>query len=76
MLPAAPDPATEHVVTRLTYRVRVSESGSGTSRRRWFGLLVLASAAIGAVAAGRQVAMRRADREFEVRLRSTDANRD
>ena len=43
MLPAAPDPATEHVVTHLTYRVRVSESGSGTSRRRWFGLLVLAS---------------------------------
>jgi hypothetical protein len=76
MLPAARGQATERSVTRLTYRVQVSDSGAGSSRRRWFGLLVLASAAIGAVAAGREVAMRRADREFEVRLRSTDANRD
>ena len=76
MLPAPRGPATEHAPARLTYRVQVSESGGSSRGRRWFGLLVLASAAIGAVAAGRQVAMQRADREFEVRLRSTDANRD
>jgi len=76
MLPAARRPATKHTPSVVTYRVRVSDSGRTAKRRRWFGLLVLASAAIGAVAAGRQVAMQRADRDFEVRLRSTDANRD
>ena len=76
MLPAPSGAAAKRTRPRLTYRVRVSDSGRTATRRRWFGLLVLASAAIGAVAAGRQVAMQRADRDFEVRLRSTDANRD
>jgi hypothetical protein len=52
----------------------VSETGSGG--RKWFGALVLASAVIGVIVAGRQAALAKADREFEARLRATDAHRD
>jgi len=39
-------------------------------------VLVLAAAAIGAVVAGRQVALHRAEQDFEARLRATDLHRD
>lgn len=40
---------------------------------RW---LVLIAMAIAAIAAGRKVALDRADREFEARLRELDSNRE
>jgi acyl-CoA hydrolase len=53
------------------------ESSSGTDGGghllRW---LVLVALALAAVMAGRKVALDRADREFEERLRQLDANRE
>jgi hypothetical protein len=55
----------------------VSDVAKSSGRgKKLFGLLVLASAVIGAIAAGRQVALNKADQEFEERLRAADANRD
>ncbi len=76
MVPASQAHPAERSSTPVTYRVDVSDSGSGSGRRKWFAALVLASAAIGVVAAGRQAALAKADREFEARLRAADANRD
>jgi hypothetical protein len=50
--------------------------GTLNRRRRWLGLVVVAAAAIGAIVAGRQAALGRADKDFEARLRATDTNRD
>jgi hypothetical protein len=48
-------------------------SGGGSHLLRW---LVLIALAIGAVVAGRRVALDRADREFEERLRGLDDRRE
>lgn len=42
----------------------------------WLRLLVMIALAIGAIAAGRQWAMSKADQEFEERLRAADERRD
>jgi len=50
------------------------KSSSGISR--WVVRLAVVGLAIGAVAGLRQVAVTRADRDFEEKLRRLDANRD
>ncbi|UDY36050.1 hypothetical protein [Dermatobacter hominis] len=49
------------------------ETGGGSHWLRW---LVLIALAIGAIAAGRKIALNSADKDFEQRLKELDAERD
>ena len=50
-----------------------TETGGGSHWLRW---LVLIALAIGAIAAGRKIALNSADKDFEQRLKELDAERD
>ncbi len=53
--------------------ITADETGSGSHWLRW---LVLIAIAIGAIAAGRKIALNSADKDFEQRLKELDAQRD
>ena len=54
-----------------------TESGSDDSSggSHWLRWLVLIAIAIGAIAAGRKIALNNADKDFEARLKELDAER-
>ena len=52
------------------------DDARGVGISRWLVRLAVVALMVGAVAALRQVAVDKADQEFEERLRAADANRD